>query len=123
MYLYNNSPSYDARRLGTEIDLNFGKYGFETVYSDFAREGVFGIRGSVRPLQYTSLASVPILGNLEIGVTWAGDMRSNSRDTSFDLLASGVRSSRNEGTMNVIGADIGLPLLRIPTVSSTLYFD
>jgi hypothetical protein len=122
MYLYNNSPSYDGRRLGTEFDLSFGKYGFETVYSDFAREGVFGIRGSVRPLQYTSLASVPILGGLEIGATWAGDMRRNSRDTSF-AVGNGARQSSNEGTMNVIGADIGLPLLRIPTVSSTLYFD
>jgi hypothetical protein len=120
MYLYNNSPSYDDRRLGTEFDLNFGKYGFETVYSDFGREGVFGIRGSVRPLQYTSLASVPILGNLEIGATWAGDMRRNSRDTSFTLA---TRLPSNDGTLNVIGADIGLPLLRIPTVSSTLYFD
>ena len=40
MYFYNNSPSYDDRRLGTEFDLNFGKYGLETVYGDFARLGV-----------------------------------------------------------------------------------
>lgn len=122
MYLYNNSPSYDERRLGTEFDLSFGKYGFETVYSDFAREGVFGVRSYVRPLQYTSLASVPILGGLEIGATWAGDMRRNSRDTSF-VGGTGARQSSNDGTMNVVGADIGLPLLRIPMVSSTLYFD
>lgn len=32
MYLYNNSPSYDERRLGTEFDLSFGKFGFETVW-------------------------------------------------------------------------------------------
>lgn len=122
MYLYNNSPSYDERRLGTEFDLNFGKYGFETVYSDFAREGVFGIRGSVRPLQYTSLASVPILGGLELGATWAGDMRSDSKDTGIDTTGGTVKKL-DSGGMNVLGADIGLPLLRIPSVSSTLYFD
>ena len=122
MYLYNNSPSYDDRRLGTEFDLGFGKYGFETVYSDFAREGVFGLRGYVRPLQYTSLASVPILGGMEVGATWAGDMRQDSKDITYDTL-NNVPHTRNDGTMNVIGADIGFPLLRIPTISSTLYFD
>ena len=122
MYLYNNSPSYDDRRLGTEFDLNFGKYGFETVYSDFAREGVFGIRGSVRPLQYTSLASVPILGGMEVGATWGGDMRSDSKDTGIDTTGGTVKKL-NSGGMNVFGADIGFPLLRIPTVSSTLYAD
>jgi hypothetical protein len=123
MYLYNNSPSYDDRRLGTEFDLSFGKYGFETEYSDFAREGVFGLRGYVRPLQYTTLGTVPILGGMEVGATWAGDMRPNSKDTNFTTDVNRIPRSRNDGTMNVIGADIGFPLLRIPTVSSTLYAD
>ena len=122
MYLYNNSPSYDDRRLGTEFDLSFGKYGLETVYSDFAREGVFGVRGYARPLQYTTLGSMPVLGAMEIGATWAGDMRQDSKDTSFTIV-SGKPQALNDGTMNVVGADIGFPLLRIPTISSTLYFD
>lgn len=122
MYLYNNSPSYDDRRLGTEFDLSFGKYGLETVYSDFAREGVFGLRGYVRPLQYTSLASVPILGGMEVGATWAGDMRTDSKDTGIDTTGGTIKKL-NSGGMNVFGADIGFPLLRVPTVSSTLYFD
>lgn len=122
MYLYNNSPSYDDRRLGTEFDLGFGKYGLETVYSDFAREGVFGLRGYVRPLQYTPLASTPVLGGMEVGATWAGDTRRNSKDTSFTVV-NGIPQSTNDGMLSVIGADIGFPLLRIPTVSSTLYFD
>ena len=122
MYLYENSPSYDDRRLGTEFDLSFGKYGLETVYSDVAREGVFGLRGYVRPLQYTTLGSVPILGGMEIGATWAGDMRPDSKDTRIDTTGGTVKKL-NSGGMNVVGADIGFPLLRIPTVSSTLYFD
>lgn len=122
MYLYNNSPSYDDRRLGTEFDLNFGKYGLETVYSDFAGAGVFGLRGYVRPLQYTTLAAVPILGGMEVGATWAGDMRPNSKDTR-DTVINGIPRSVNDGTMNVVGADIGFPLVRVPTVSSTLYAD
>ncbi|HTR80641.1 MAG TPA: hypothetical protein VMM58_03355, partial [Bacteroidota bacterium] len=122
MYLYNNSPSYDDRRLGTEFDLNFGKYGFETVYSDFARAGVFGLRGYVNPLQYTTLRTVPILGGMQIGATWAGDMREDSKDTGIDTTG-GVVKKLNSGGMNVVGADIGFPLLHVPMVSSTLYAD
>lgn len=122
MYLYNNSPSFDDRRLGSEFDLNFGKYGLETVYGDFGRQGVLGLRAYTRPMQFTNLASVPVLGGMEIGATWAGDMRADSKDTSFSRL-NGIPTPANSGTMNVIGADIGFPLLRIPTVNSTLYYD
>jgi hypothetical protein len=127
MYLYRNSPSFDDRRLGAEFDLDFGKTGFETVYGDFTEPGVFGIRGYVRPLQYTTLAPVPIIGGLEIGATWAGDYRKDSRDTSVNWMLQSVGppipQKENLGTMNILGADLGLPLLRVPMVSSTLYFD
>ena len=122
MYLYNNSPSYDDRRLGTEFDLSFGKYGLETVYSDFARLGVVGVRAHVNPLQFTTLRSVPVLGGLEIGATWAGDMRRDSKDTAIDTTGGTVKQL-NSGAMNIVGADIGFPLVRVPTVSSTLYVD
>src|SRR5208283_517578 len=122
MYLYNNSPSYDDRRLGTEFDLNFGKYGLETVYSDFARLGVVGLRAHVNPFQFTTLASVPVIGKFEIGATWAGDLRRDSKDTGIDTTVGIVRPL-NSGTMDIVGADLGFPLVRIPTVSSTLYAD
>jgi len=122
MYLYNNSPSYDDRRLGTEFDLNFNKYGLETVYGDIARPGVFGLRGYARPLQFTTLAATPILGAMEVGATWAGDMRQDSKDTTFRLVGT-VPTPMNSGTMNEVGADIAFPLLRVATVSSTLYGD
>jgi hypothetical protein len=122
MYLYKNSPSFEDRRTGVEFDLNFGKYGFETVYSDFARAGVFGLRGYVRPLQYTSISSVPVLGAMEVGATWAGDFRANSKDIKVDT-AGGIARTRNDGTINIIGVDIGFPLVRLPMVSSTFYVD
>ena len=129
MYLYKNSPSHDARRIGAEFDLNFGKYGFESMYSDFARSGVVGIRPYVKPLQYTTLAKVPVIGGLEVGATWVTDFRSDSKTTRVNVTPSAVSgapptiAAANDGSMNVIGADIGLPLLRIPTISSTFYTD
>ena len=56
----------------------------ETVYGDFARLGVMGLRAHVNPLQFTTLGKVPVLGGLEIGATWAGDMRRDSKDTGYD---------------------------------------
>ncbi|MGA9408556.1 MAG: hypothetical protein WBW71_15590 [Bacteroidota bacterium] len=122
MYLYNNSPSYDDRRLGSEFDLNFGKYGLETVYGDFARLGVMGLRAHVNPLQFTTLGKVPVLGGLEIGATWAGDMRRDSKDTGYAVV-NGTPTPSDDGAMNIVGADLGFPLVRIPTVKSTLYAD
>jgi hypothetical protein len=133
MYFYNNSPVYDERRLGSEVDLNFGNVGFETVYSDFARTGIVGARGHVEPLQYTSLAEIPVLGKLELGATWASDFRSDSRDTTVKIMydyasqlapapISSVQKQDN-GALSVMGLDIGLPLLRTGMINSTLYFD
>ncbi|HLP16341.1 MAG TPA: hypothetical protein VK470_08800 [Bacteroidota bacterium] len=134
MYLYNNSPVYDERRLGSEVDLNFGNFGFETVYSDFARAGVVGVRGHVLPLQFTEMAEIPVLGKLELGATWASDFRSDSRDTSvtfaFDPnfttpLSTAINKATKQdlGALSIIGFDIGLPILRMGSINSTLYFD
>ena len=122
MYLYNNSPSYDSRRLGSEFDLSFGKYGLETVYGDFGRLGVVGLRAHVNPLKFTTLGSIPVIGGLEFGATWAGDLRRDSKDTGYTIV-NGVPTTSDDGAINIIGADIGFPLVRVPTVSSTLYFD
>jgi len=122
MYLYNNSPSYDARRLGSEFDLSFGKYGLETVYGDFGTLGVVGVRAHVDPLKFTTIGSVPVLGGMQIGATWAGDLRRDSKDTGYTLV-NGLPTTSNTGGIGIVGADIGFPLVRIPTVSSTLYSD
>lgn len=66
MYLYNNSPTFDARKVGIELDIDFDNYGFESVYSNFGKGGVMGIRGYVRPLQFTELADIPVIGKFEI---------------------------------------------------------
>jgi hypothetical protein len=130
MYYYNNSPVYDERRLGSEFDLNFGHFGFETVYSDFARAGIVGIRGHVEPLQFTDLAEIPILGKLELGATWASDLRSNSSDTMVTFTnGSGTQTylpvahQQENGALTITGFDIGLPILRTGVINSTLYFD
>jgi len=120
MYNYRNSASYDLRKFGMEFDLDFEKFGFESMYSDFGGGGVFGLRGYARPLKLTSLASIPVIGGLETGITYAADFHENADVTSPTGL---VANATNGGTMGVFGFDVGFPLLSLPSINSTLYFD
>lgn len=119
MYNYRNSSSYDLRKTGMELDLNFEKFGFESMYSDFAGKGVLGLRGYVRPLKFTTAGKIPVLGGLETGVTYAADLNENA-NKKYDAVA---KKSTGDGSVSVVGFDAGLPLLSLSMLKSTLYFD
>ena len=125
LYNYKNSPSFDNRKIGAEFDLDFDKWGLETVYGDFAGASVLGMRGYTRPLQFTPAKDIPVIGNLEIGATFASDVRSDASDTGTIVMPTSLRftSKQNAGSLSIIGFDLGLPLLRIPVVDMTLYYD
>jgi len=125
MYLYNNSPSFDARKIGLVLDIDFGNFGFESIYSRFAEAGVAGFRGYVRPLQYTDLGIIPIIGNLEIGATFASDFHENAGVISavYNPSTKKLDVSDDKGSMNIIGFDLGLPLLSNSLLDLTLYVD
>lgn len=122
LYNYKNSPSVDNRRIGIELDVDFGKWGVETVYGDVTAAGVLGSRGYVRPLQFTPAASIPVIGNLEVGAVFATDLRSDSRDTKIDT-SGGVTKKVNAGSVSVVGVDLGLPLVRSSMFNATYYLD
>lgn len=125
LYNYKNSPSFDNRKVGAEFDLDFGKWGLETVYGDFAAASVLGTRGYIRPLQFTPAATIPIIGGLEVGATFASDVRSDARDTGVVIATAAPfdTTTYNSGTLSVIGIDLGLPLFRLPVADATLYLD
>lgn len=124
MQYYNNSPTYDARRIGLVADIDFGKFGFESLYGNFAQSGVFGLRGYVRPLQYTSLADVPILRNLELGASYVTDFNKYARVDSgyFDQMRQ-FKIIKDGGALSIIGFDIGLPIIKSSVTTITLYTD
>lgn len=122
MYYYRNNASYDGRKLGAEFDVDFGTFGFESVYSDFGGGGILGLRGYARPLQYTDLAAVPILGGFEVGATYATDMHPDADKTKGDPNAT-IITAGDGGTMTVMGIDIGFPLLSLNALRTTLYAD
>ncbi len=101
---YRNSPSYDLRRVGAEMDGDFGLFGCESVLSDIGATPLFGIRLFGRPLYNSPLSEIPVLGGMEVGGTYASDLRTDSR-------------------LTLVGADIGFPLLRSDILGATLYTD
>ncbi len=119
--LYNNSPSFDTRKIGLETFLNFGQYGFQMMYGNFGQAGVAGIRGYVRPLQFSSLADVPVVGNFEIGATYAGDFDRYARIDSIRSLSPLDVSAQS--SLNIVGADIGLPVIQSERATVTLFAD
>src|SRR5574338_1270941 len=125
MYSYNNSPTIDARKTGLLLDMDFGNFGFESIYSSFSEAGVLGLRGYVRPLQYTSLAEIPIVGQLEFAVSYAGDYNQKAGVVAgnYDSTADNFTATNDKGSVNIVGADIGLPLLSSDMVSLDLYMD
>jgi len=107
---YSNMLGFPAiRKVGLQFDLDFGVYGFETVFSDLSRTRLFGMRHYVRPLYGT-----PILGNLGFGVSGA-----------IDLEPFVLSNQAFEGNPSVffVGADVDFPVFDIYALSLTIFAD
>jgi len=125
MYMYNNSPSYDVRHSGLVVDVDFGLIGLESIYSNFGEAGVVGIRGYTRPFKFTSLGDIPIIGNITVGVTYASDFNKYAGITSgvYSPSKNDFISKNDNGAINILGADLTLPLLNTGIVGVKLYTD
>ncbi len=124
IYDYNNSASFDDRTIGGELDVDFTKFGFETIYGDFQRPGVIGGRGYVRPLKFTTLSSIPIIGGFEIGASYVTDQNPHSGviAATYDTASHSDSVMTDKGKMSEIGLDAGLPLLRSSYVDIDAYY-
>ncbi len=131
MYQYNNSPSIDNRKIGLVTDIDFGSFGFESIYSTFAEAGVVGLRAYVRPLKFTNAAEIPIISNLEVGGTYAVDFNKYS-GVVFAPAGPTTLPAKNppqqfiasdKGRMQIVGLDIGLPIIKSSLLNLQLYSD
>lgn len=124
LYMYNNRASFDSRKIGLEFDIDFNTFGVESVYGSFGEAGIFGLRGYTRPLQFTDLRSVPVLGSIEVGATFVTDFNKNTGVTSGFINPNGEFQSTNDlGSLNIIGFDIGIPIVNTSMFNLDLYFD
>lgn len=121
---YNNSPTYDARRIGLVADIDFGKFGIESIYSSFAQSGLFGLRGYARPLQFFPVGDIPIIGNLELGASYTTDFNKFARvDSGFFDQSGNFKVAKDGGVLTILGFDVGLPLIKSSITTITLYLD
>ncbi|MFO7445144.1 MAG: hypothetical protein R6W90_02210 [Ignavibacteriaceae bacterium] len=124
MYRYNNNPGFDNRNNGLVVDIDFGQFGFESIYGRFGEAGVVGVRGFVKPLQFTEAASIPVIGNLEVGASFTGDYHENAGVTNgYINPENNFEPLRDEGSINIIGLDIGLPVISTSMFNVELYYD
>lgn len=124
MYNYINSPTYDARRAGLIADIDFGKFGFESIYSNFGEKGIIGIRGYFRPFQFTPQESIPVIGGLQVGASYVVDMNKRAGFVSgYYSVNNNFIPTVDEGSIKIIGLDVGLPLLSSNYFDLTFYAD
>lgn len=125
MNRYNNSPSFDTRKIGLAADIDFGQFGFESIYGTFGEGGIFGLRGYVRPLQFNPSTDLPILRNIEIGATYAVDFNQYAGVLNGNYSASSgeFEITEDNGSLSIIGVDIGFPIIKSSLATLTLYAD
>jgi hypothetical protein len=108
MNYYNNSLLYDERKIGLELDTDFGFGGFELMTSNFERREIFGGRLYYRPLQLVTNA--PIIKNFAIGATY--------------ILDDDPDGYRNTGdSVSEFGLDAELPIVQTELTRLALYGD
>lgn len=115
---YTNSTSYEKRKVGAHIDLNYqGLFGIEGMYSDFdpASKNLLALRPYVRPLAKTG---IPIAKTLELGALFISDKdqtdipTSDSTSFNYEYTGQGVKA---------FGLDMGITVLRVPFVQIDLF--
>ncbi len=119
MYRFNNSASYDNRKVGLEFDMRFEKWGFETVTSNLLGLEIYGLRGYYNPLKETG---IPILSDLEVGATYLTDLNKDGRKLpkgNSPLIY--VNNYEETNPVTAVSADIGLPLLDNALIDLTVY--
>ncbi len=108
MNYYNNSLLYDERKIGLELDTDFGFGGFELMTSNFERREILGGRLYYRPLQLVT--NTPIIRNFAIGATYI-----------LDDDPDGYRGTSD--SISEFGLDVELPIIQTELARLTLYGD
>ncbi|MGD8778530.1 MAG: hypothetical protein PVH88_06160 [Ignavibacteria bacterium] len=124
IYLYNNSPSYDTRKVGVEFDIDFNTFGLESIYGNFGQQGVMGIRGYFRPF-VMSQTNIPFISQMEVGATIVADVDENAGIISgiYDSQTDQFNADEDEGSVAAFGLDVGIPLIKSSVLDLDLYMD
>lgn len=123
MYLYNNSPSFDARTIGIEFALDMDSWGLELTYGNLAFAGVIGGRAYIRPLKFTSAGDIPVIGGLEFGGSFTTDIdqKAGYIDGYYDEEIDDFVATVDTGHIQIVSVDVGLPIFKTSVTSLEIY--
>ncbi|MBN1351331.1 hypothetical protein JXJ21_18075 [candidate division KSB1 bacterium] len=107
-YYTNEDANYDKRKIGLALDLDFGKFGFESITSNLGRLEIVGGRVYTRPVQYFS--DLPIVKNLAFGASYITDVDPDEFSDTDDAVSA-------------FGLDSELPLINNALIYTGLYYD
>lgn len=113
---YNNSPSYEKRKVGVSYDILIKKvFGIEGMYSDLNTESfnLFAVRPYVRPF---GASGIPVLKTLDFGFSYISDKDRTNRfgdDTGKnEFLSDGMKA---------YGFDMGITFINSNFINLTGY--
>ncbi|MCU0643725.1 MAG: hypothetical protein MUC94_05640 [bacterium] len=108
MNYYTNEASFDKRKIGLELDIDFGTFGFESVTNNMGRFEIFGGRAYARPLR--PYLDIPIIKNITFGASYVTDVDPDAVRNTNDAVSA-------------YGLDVELPLITIPMLNTFAYVD
>ncbi len=104
---YANTIDEDERKTGLVLDMDHGHWGFESIYSNFARAEILGGRIYTRP--FHTRPELPLLRTLGVGATLVTDIDPNRYGPGDAVVA--------------LGFDLDLPVVRRSAFDLTFYYD
>lgn len=125
MYMYNNSPSYDTRKMGVEMAINMDNFGLEIVYGNFGQAGVMGLRGYLKPFVNSSIGNIPVIGDMEIGASIVTDVNKYAgvSEGTYNPDTDKFSPVIDDGSISIVGLDLGFPVMRTDPLNIDLYAD
>ena len=114
-FIMSGYSNHDRR--GLNLNLNTPTKGIEIVLNNLTDPTIFGGRLFVRPLKKES-GGMPILNNLEFGVTYLTDTDPNQIPDDEE-----VPGTTDESALIAFGADVGIPLINNQLLRLDIYDD
>jgi len=125
VYFYNNSPTFDNRRLGLNTQINFEYGGIDLLYGNFTNPGLVGGRVHLYPFTIIKNVDIPIIKDMQVGVTHISDLDQNAsiKTGIYDSTNKSIQASQTVPTIGVSGFDLTFPLITSELFSLKTYYD
>lgn len=125
VYFYNNSPTFDNRRLGINTQINFEYGGIDLLYGNFTNPGLVGGRVHLYPFSIIKNVDIPIIKDMQVGVTHISDLDPNAfiKTGIYDSTTKSIQAIQSVSSVGVSGFDLTFPLITSELFSLKTYYD